>query len=268
MPDIFHWNLSSAEAAAQEAPHSSFMGEEERNETKQQDMMTEKQCGVECLQVLGDFRRIYDLIDGLVYSLQSVRRHTHEAEEFVTFLEDQSIRMHDKGAVLYPDSHNQLGRALHKHMHQLEELLRSAQELMNELAEPFRIFTRATERLKTLREQIEKTVGLIDVLLQFVPPNKLEEYGEPLITLEEYDPLPEKWYEPPPAAEMLLEYKSSSSRGEPGKPMLARSPTLTGRVLDEVQKNSGLLSGLLGYADNRPQLSHTIESLTSFATHT
>ncbi|KAL2630751.1 hypothetical protein R1flu_015437 [Riccia fluitans] len=220
-----------------------------------------------CEEVLADFRRIYDLIDCLVYSLQLVRRHKPEAEEFVDFLEDQYIVMHEKAAVLYPDAQNQLSRALHKHMHHLEELLRSAQELLNELAEPFRIFTRASERLKTLREDIEKTLGLMDIVLQFAP-HKLDVYGETLINVGQYDPLPEKWYEPPPAAEILLESRSSSSslRGdEPGEATLTRSQTPTVRLLDEVRKNSNLYSDFLGYADNRRQLHHMIESLTKFA---
>lgn len=81
--------------------------------------------------------------------------------------------LHEKAAILYPDSYGLLSRGWHKQLHELEELLRSAQELLKDLAEPLHLFTHATERFKELRAKMTECLNLMTILLLFVPPDHM-----------------------------------------------------------------------------------------------
>ncbi|KAG6549266.1 hypothetical protein Mapa_009252 [Marchantia paleacea] len=219
--------------------------------------MSSKHDGVEALLVMTDLRRIYNLIDIMVYSQQLVRRHKAEAQAFVDYLKDVDCTLHEKAAILYPDSHGLLSRGLHKQLHELEDLLRSAQELLKDLADPLHLFTNASERFKELRAKIAESVDLMSFLLLFVPPDHMVLEGEPQYNLSVLDPPPAEWYEPPPPQDVLLQTRTASlnSRGvEGGQPKLTRTMTYkTWRILNVIKKSHQHFSDLFSYVDNSQQ---------------
>ncbi|OAE29146.1 hypothetical protein AXG93_1862s1030 [Marchantia polymorpha subsp. ruderalis] len=219
--------------------------------------MSSRNDGVEPLMVMTDLRRIYNLIDIMVYSQQLVRRHKAEAQAFVEYLKDLDCTLHEKAAILYPDSYGLLSRGWHKQLHELEELLRSAQELLKDLAEPLHLFTHATERFKELRAKMTECLNLMTILLLFVPPDHMGRQAEPLYTLSMLDPPPAEWYQPPPPQDVLLETRTASlsSRGvEGGQRKLTRTMTYKKwRRLNEMKQSHQHFSDLFSYVDNSEQ---------------